>query len=125
LVQVRLVEDLGNGVERFFVTFGKLSMGVLVLVRVIWVAFIFVSTLAACHHDKRPMVRIAVFQDYVSVNGVRLDMPIQQAIDEQTQRRGAIVVLIPQPMLNLERQNELARASEKLNSGIGIRKVAL
>jgi len=120
-----LVEDLGNGVERFFVTFGKLSTGVAVLVRVIWVAFIFVSTLAACHHDQRPMVRIAVFQDYVSVNGVRLDMPIQQAIDEQTQRHGAIVVLIPQPMLDLERQHELARASEKLNSGIGIRKVAL
>jgi hypothetical protein len=93
--------------------------------RAITVAFSLIYAVAACHQDKRPIVRVEVFEDHVSVDGVRSDSPIQQAVDEQTQNHKAFVVLIPRQPLSAERLDQLKRAAEKLHPGIGIGRVQL
>lgn len=93
--------------------------------RAVAVAFIFIVAVPACHNDKLAIVRIAVFQDYISVDGVRSNLPIQQAIDEQPRNQKPLVVLVPQGPLTIERRSELNRAAESLHPGIGIRQVQM
>lgn len=70
-----------------------LSLGVIVHLRAFTVAISFYCALAACHPgDKRPIVRVAVFEDHVSVDGVRSELPIEQAVHAQTQSRDVSVV---------------------------------
>lgn len=85
--------------------------------------------LAACHpgDNKRLIVRVAVFEDYVSVNGVRLDLPIEQAVREQTQSGNVSVVFITSQTLSEVRRDELQRFIDKTTKSteIGIRRVQL
>jgi hypothetical protein len=84
---------------------------------------IVVCTSIACHH--RRAVRIEVFEDHLAVDGVRLDAPIQQAVDVQMRNRDTFVLLISMPPLSASRSSELTRAQEKLyaDAGIGVRRV--
>jgi hypothetical protein len=93
--------------------------------RAIAVALCLICAVAACHQDKRPIVRVEVFEDHVSVDGVRSDSSIQQAVDAQTQNHKAFVLLIPRQPLSAERLDQLKRSAEKLHPGIGIRRVQL
>jgi hypothetical protein len=87
--------------------------------------FSLICAVAACHEAKRPIVRVEVFEDHVSVDGVRSDLPIQRVVDAQTQNHRAFVMLIPQQPLSTERLNELNRSEEKMHPNIGIRRVQL
>jgi hypothetical protein len=81
---------------------------------------------AACHGvDKRNIVRLEVFEDHVSVNGVPSDLPIQQAVDAQTQSRKLYVLFIPRQPLSATRLVELRRSIDKTypSPEIGIRRV--
>jgi hypothetical protein len=82
--------------------------------------------LAACHHEPR-IVRMEVYEDHVSVDGVRSGLPIQQAVDAQTQSSKVFVLLLPRPSLSAAREAELRRCMEKIyrSSGITIRRVEL
>ena len=80
--------------------------------------------LTACHREHR-IVRMEVYGDHVSVDGVRSDLPIQQAVDAQTQGSKVFVLLVPQPSLSAAREAELRRCMEKIymSSGITIKRV--
>jgi hypothetical protein len=96
--------------------------------RAFTVAIIFYCALAACHTgDKRPIVGVAVYEDHVSVDGVRSDRPIEQAVHAQTQTRDVSVVFITSQPLSETRHDELQRSIENIaHSGeIGIRRVQL
>lgn len=98
------------------------------LLRAFTIAIGLCWTLAACHpNDKRPIVRVPVFEDHVTVDGVRSDLPIEQAVVAQTQGRNVSVVFITSQPLSEARRDELRRAIEKIpHSGeIGIRQVQL
>ena len=84
-----------------------------------------ICVLAACHEAKRTIVRVEVFKDHVSVDGVRSDSPIQRVVDAQTQDHRAFVILIPRQPLSTERLNELNHSAEKMHPDIGIRRVQL
>ena len=82
--------------------------------------------LVACHGiDKQNIVRVEVFEDHVSVDGVLSDQPIQQVVDAQTQSRKVSVLFIPRQPLSAARLEEMKRASDKLypSSEVGIRRV--
>ena len=81
--------------------------------------------MAACHQEKPLIVRVEVFEDHVSVDGVRSESSIQQAIEEQTRNPKVLVTLIPQQSLIAERIDQLTHSSEDLHPGIGIRRVQL
>ena len=84
--------------------------------------------LAACHtDDKGPVVRVAVFEDHVSVDGVRSDLPIEQAVHAQTQSRNVAVVFITSQPLSDARRDELRRSIDHIprSAEIGIRRVQL
>jgi hypothetical protein len=100
-----------------------LSLGVMVYLRAFMVAATLFCTLVACHEGKRPIVRVEVFEDHVSVDGARSDLPIQQAVEAQRQKRKVHIVLISQQPLSAARVHELTLAVEKLYPGIGIRRV--
>lgn len=89
------------------------------------VALLFCILTGCYHHEKRPLVSIKVFDNYVTVDGVRLDMPIQQAADAQIQSRNALVLFIPAEPLSATRAAELQHSIEQIyhSTGIGIRKV--
>jgi hypothetical protein len=92
------------------------------------VAISLLCAVAACHSDdKRPIVRVAVFEDHVSVDGVRSDLPIEQAVDARTQGRNVFVVFITSQPLSETRRDELRRSIEKFHQSteIGIRRVQL
>jgi hypothetical protein len=96
--------------------------------RALAVAVTFPCVLAACfHNDKRPTVVVSVFEDYVTIGGVRSDAPIQQAVDAQTQGGDVRVVFVTSQLLSAKRRDELQRSIDKTpHSGeIGVRKVAL
>ena len=98
------------------------------LLRAFTVAISLYCALAACHlDDKRPIVRVAVFEDHVSVDGVRSDLPIERAVHAQTQSRDVSVVFVTSQPLSEARRNELRRSIENIpHSGeIGIRRVQL
>jgi hypothetical protein len=100
----------------------------MVQLRAFTVAVSLLCALAACHpDDKRPIVRVDVFEDHVSVDGARSDMPIQQAVDTQTQSRDVLVVFVtPQP-LSATRRDELRRSIDKIahSTEVGVRQVLL
>ena len=82
--------------------------------------------LASCHGiDKRNIVRMEVFEDHVSVNGVLSDMPLQQIVDAQTLSHKMYVIFLPQQPLSAARLEELRQAIDKAypSTGIGIRRV--
>ena len=84
--------------------------------------------LAACHpDDKRPVIRVAVFEDHVSVDGVLSNLPIELAVHTLTQSRDVSVVFITSQSLSEERRDELRRSIEIIpHSGeIGVRRVQL
>ena len=96
--------------------------------RAFTVAIILCCALAACHPgDKRSIVRVAVFEDHVSVDGVRSDLPIEQAVHAQIQSRDVSIVFITSQPLSEIRRDELQRSIENIpHSGeIGIRRVQL
>ena len=80
--------------------------------------------LTACHREHR-IVRMEVYGDHVSVDGVRSDLPIQQAVEAQTQSNKVFVLLVPQSSLSAAREAELRRCMEKIymSSGITIKRV--
>jgi NTF2 fold immunity protein of polymorphic toxin system component len=71
------------------------------------------------------MVRVAVFEDHVSVDGVRSDLPIEQAVHAQIQSRNASVVFITSQALSEARRDELRRSIDHIprSAEIGIRRV--
>jgi hypothetical protein len=81
-----------------------------------WRAFtssaICLCALAACHQNK--IVHIEVFENYVAVEGVRSDLPIQQAADAQSHDHQGYVLLVPRPPLSAARLDELKRSMDKL-----------
>ena len=89
------------------------------------VAVSLLYAVAACHQDNRPIVRVEVFDDHVSVDGVRSDSPIQRAVDAQNQNHKGYVLLVPRQPLSAERLDELKRSAETLHPGIEIRRVQL
>jgi hypothetical protein len=96
--------------------------------RAVTVAVSLFCALASCHGiDKRSIVRLEVFEDHVSVDGVLSDLPIQQVVDAQTQSRKVYVLFIARQPLSAARLEELTRAIDKAypSSGIGIRRVQL
>jgi hypothetical protein len=98
------------------------------VLRAFTVAIGLCCALAACHlNERRPIVRVSVLEDHVSVDGVRSDLPIEQAVGAQTHSRNVSVVFITSQPLSEARRDELRRALEKIpHSGeIGIRKVQL
>ena len=102
------------------------SLGFLVHLRASMIAINLFCALAACHSgDKRPIVRVSVFEDHVSVDGVRSGLPIEQAVRAQNQSRNATVVFVTSQPLSAIRREELRRAIEKIpHSGeIGVRQV--
>ena len=99
------------------------SLGVMVHLRAFTVAIILFCALVACQEGKRSIVRVEVFEDHVSVDGARSDLPIQQAVDAQRQNRKVHVVLIAQQPLSAARVHELTLAVNRLYPGIGIRRV--
>jgi len=104
------------------------SLGVIVHLRAFTVAISLYCALAACHpDDKRPVVRVAVFEDHVSVDGVLSNLPIELAVHTLTQSRDVSVVFITSQPLSEARRDELRRSIENIDhSGeIGIRRVQL
>jgi hypothetical protein len=104
------------------------SLSVIVYLRAFTVGVGLFCALAACHpDDKRPIVRVAVFESHVFVDGVRSDLPIEQAVHAQIQRRSVSVVFITSQPLSEARRDELQRSIDKIpHSGeIGIRRVQL
>ena len=104
------------------------SLGVIVHLRAVTVGMSLFCVLAACHpDDKRPVVRVTVFEDHVSVDGVRSDLPIEQAVHAQTQTRNVSVVFITSQPLSDARRDELRRSIEHIprSAEIGIRRVQL
>jgi hypothetical protein len=99
--------------------------GIVAYVRASMVALSLICTVTACHQGKRPTVRVEVFEDHVSVDGVRTESPIQQIVDEQTKNNKSFVMLIPRQPLSAERLDQLKHASENLHPGIEIRRVQL
>ena len=99
---------------------------VTVHLRVFTVAAIFVFALAACHREPR-IVRVDVFEDHVSMDGVVSNLPIQQAVDGQTQGQNVFVLLTAKQLLSAARTDELRRTADKLylTPGVGIRRVQL
>jgi hypothetical protein len=96
--------------------------------RAFTVAISLCCTLAACNpNDSRPIVRVSVFEDHVSVDGVRSDLTIEQAVGAQTQSRDVSVVFITSQPLSEARREELRRVIGKIpHSGeVGIRQVQL
>ena len=96
--------------------------------RAFTVAISLYCALAACHpDDKRPVVRVAVFEDHVSVDGVLSNLPIELAVHTLTQSRDVSVVFITSQPLSEARRDELRRSIENIDhSGeIGIRRVQL
>jgi hypothetical protein len=96
--------------------------------RAFTVAISFFCALAACHHDNnRAIVRVAVFEDHVSVDGVRSDLPIEQAVHAQTKNRNVSVVFITSQPLSEVRRDELQLSIDKIpqSAEIGIRRVQL
>ena len=93
--------------------------------RAFTIAFSLICAVTACHEDKRTIVRVEVFEDHVSVDGVRSGSPIQEAVDAQNRNHKAFVMLIPRQPLSTERLDELNRTAEKMHPGIGIRRVRL
>jgi len=96
--------------------------------RVFTVGISLFCALAACHpDDNRPIVRVAVFEDHVSVDGVRSDLPIEQAVHAQTQSRNVSVVFITSQPLSEARRDELQRSIHNIprSAEIGIRRVQL
>ena len=95
--------------------------------RAFTVAISLCCTLAACHpNDNHPIVRVSVFEDHVSVDGVRSDLPIEQ-VGARTQSRDMSVVFITSQPLSEARREELRRAIGKIprSREIGIRQVQL
>jgi NTF2 fold immunity protein len=102
------------------------SLGVIVHLRAFTVWICLFCTLAACHpNDRRPIVRVAVFEDHVSVDGVRSDLPIEQAVHARTQSRNVSVFFITSQALSEARRNELRRSIDQIprSAEIGIRRV--
>jgi hypothetical protein len=100
----------------------------MVHLRAFTVAVSLSCALAACHvDDKRPIVRVEVFEDHVFVDGVRSDLPIQQAVDAQTQSRKVFVVFITPQSLSATRRGELLRSIDKIypSTEVGVRRVLL
>ena len=93
--------------------------------RAITVVVSLICAVAGCHHEKLLIVLVEIFEDHVSVDGVRSESSIQQAIKEQTRNPKVLVTLIPRQPLSAERIDQLTHASEKLHPGIGIRRVQL
>ena len=77
----------------------------------------------ACHHARRPLIRVEVFEDHVSIDGTRSEMTLQQAVDSQTRSHKGIVILLPREPLSTGRVKEIIRIDEKLYPGIGIKRV--
>jgi hypothetical protein len=101
-------------------------LGVIVHLRAFAVAISLFCVLAACRSgDMRHIVRVAVFEDHVSVDGVRSDLPIEKAVHAQTAGRNVSVVFITSQPLSEARRDELKRSIDKIpHSGeIGIRRV--
>ena len=94
--------------------------------RAFTVAVILFFALAACHRELR-VVRVEVFEDHVSIDGVVSNLPIQQAVDAQTQGQNVFVLLTAQQSLSAARTDELRRSADKLylSRGIGVRRVQL
>ena len=93
--------------------------------RAITVAVSLICAMAACHQEKPLIVRVEVFEDHVSVDGVRSESSIQQAVEEQARNHKVLVMLIPRQPLSAERIDQLTHASDKLHPGIEIRRVQL
>jgi hypothetical protein len=86
------------------------------------------GALAACHGEsKQHIVRVDVFEDHVSIDGVVSNLPIQQAVDAQAPGQNVFVLLTAQQSLSAARTDELQRSADKLylSRGIGIRRVQL
>ena len=92
--------------------------------RVFAVALSFFFVLAACHRDLR-IVRVDVFEDHVSIDGVVSNLPIQRVVDGQAQDPNVFVLLTAKQPLSAPRTDELRRSADKLylSSGVGIRRV--
>ena len=103
-------------------------LGVTVHLRAFVVTVGLFAALAACHGEaKRHIVRVEVFEDHVSVDGVVSNLPIQQAVDAQVQGQDLFVLLTAQQSLSAARTDELQRSADKLylSRGIGMRRVQL
>jgi hypothetical protein len=103
------------------------SLGVRVVtvhLRIFTVALTFFFALTACHRDLR-IVRVDVFEDHVSIDGVISILPIQQAVDGQARDPNVFVLLAAKQSLSAPRTDELRRSVDKLyhSSGVGIRRV--
>jgi hypothetical protein len=100
------------------------SLGVTVRLRAFTATVSLLLALTACHREHR-IVRMEVYEDHVSVDGVRSDLPIQQAVDARTQSSKVFVLLVPQSSLSAAREAELRRCMEKIymSSGITVRRV--
>jgi hypothetical protein len=103
------------------------SLGVRVVtvhLRVFTAVLSFFFALAACHRDLR-IVRIDVFEDHVSIDGVVSNLPIQQAVDGRAQDPNVFVLITAKQSLSAPRTDELRRSADKLylSSGVGIRRV--
>ena len=86
------------------------------------------AVLSACHGEaERHIVRVEVFEDHLSIDGVVSNLPVQQAVDAQAQRQNVFVLLISRQSLTAARSDELRRAAAKLylSNGIGVRRVQL
>jgi hypothetical protein len=102
----------------------KKISGVTVRLRALTVAVSLLFAFAACHRELH-IVRVEVYEDHVSVDGVQSDLPIQRAVDAQAQNRKVFVLLVPGSSLSAARNAELQRCMDKiyLSQGITIRRV--
>jgi hypothetical protein len=80
-----------------------------------FVLFVSCAALTACHENK--IVRLEVFEDHVAIDGVRSDLPIQEAADAQAPEHKGYVLLVPRPPLSKARLDELKRCMDKLYPG--------
>ena len=90
----------------------------------VWVSLFCV--LASCHSiDTRQIVRMEVFEDHVSIDGIPSELPIQQVLDSQTSSHKVYVLFIPRQPLSPQRLEELSQARDKAypSSGMGVRRV--
>jgi hypothetical protein len=84
--------------------------------RAITVSVSFFCALTACHQSK--IVHIDVFEDYVSIEGVRSNLSIQQAADAEAHDHKGYVLLVPRPPLSKARLDELKRSMDQLYPGV-------
>jgi hypothetical protein len=78
------------------------------------------GALAACHGEaKRHIVRVEVFEDHVSIDGVVSTLPIQLAVDAQTKGQNVFVLLTAQQSLSAPRTDELTFYRQALSVARG------